>query len=151
MCVAESEAIKHNMEPALVCAVADVVSEWHPEVCNATGQLIHSLTYSSPAEANLQSTLLGLMQFSGQQARQAGYKQDLESLLIPELNLEIGIKLLKAALASCGGNLERALIVCYGYGVAALIPKIAAKIPAYKEFLSSPARPQRSSEVLPTT
>ena len=136
--IVEAEALKQKFDPALVCSVVDVVSEWHPERVIPQESLAFNPALSyNPAENHIVSSSIGLMQFTGLQARQLGYsKHNIEDLTQPELNVEIGIKLLLMALDSTSRRLEM-----YSYKIATLIPKIVSKIKPYEEFLASPARP----------
>jgi hypothetical protein len=147
VCLAESEALKQHFDPALVCSLVEVLSGWNPAKMEARDTMASNpaLQYENPEEYQVMSHCIGLMQFTGLQARALGYTQKLEDLLQPELNLEIGIKVLINSLAVTTKRLQQALVVMYGYSIASLIPKIVSKIKPYEEFLASPLRPSVQS------
>lgn len=140
---AEAEALKQEIDPALICAVVDQLSSWNPAKTEVIGDegFNPAIVYPTAEDAALASCRIGLMQFTGKQARQLGYKENLDGLLEPDRNLEIGIILLKNALAATGKQFDRSLVVVYGYSIVASIRRILGKIRQYQAFLSSPARP----------
>ena len=146
--LAEAESLKQDLDPSIACAVVDTLSGWHPElVMPSTDSLNPSLTYKDQAEQNLNRSYLGLCQFLGASARDLGYKQDLEGLLVPETNLEIGVKLLKRSLAQTSDRLDRALVLMYGQRSSSLTARVFSKINAYHRHLTSPARPQIAEQI----
>src|SRR5271154_3953781 len=140
--IAEAESIKQDFDAALTCSLIDCLSSWNPALTHSGENIVvnPSLLFRDASEANLAQTHIGLMQFLGEQARHLDYEQDLDGLLGPSLNVEIGVKLLIGALASTSSELERALIVLHGYRITSLLPRIIGKIASYREFLASPLR-----------
>jgi soluble lytic murein transglycosylase-like protein len=92
----------------------------------------------------LQRSFLGLLQFSGAQAREMGHKtEDMAALLDPETNLEIGIKLLKLSLLQASNRLDRALVLMYGHRGTPVAIRVFSKLKRYHEHLNSPQRPEQ--------
>lgn len=141
--LAEAESLKQEIDPAIVCSVIEVMSAWHPELIMAsTDNFNPGLSFGTQEEKSINGSNLGLLQFSGSQARTLGYKQNADGLLAPEINMEIGVKILRQCLAQANNNLARALTLMYGYKAASLAQKVFSKIPNFTEFLSSPLRPE---------
>jgi hypothetical protein len=140
----ESESLKQSFDPAIPCAIIECMSEWHPELILATLDAYSnpSLSFSTQAESIVNYSTIGLMQFTGSQARLHGYKQDMDGLLYPETNLEIGIKILKMSIEATNNKLDRALVTMYGYRITGLLPKVFSKIRPYHDFLNSELRPK---------
>jgi hypothetical protein len=142
VCIVEAQALKHDIDPCIPCAIIEVISQWHPEKIapHDTVSSNPSLSYN-PQEFYIVASSIGLMQFTGLQARNLDYNQTLEELCEPKLNVEIGCKLLQQSLSATTDRLERALIVMYGYRIATMIPRVMSKLKPYHDFLNSPARP----------
>ena len=140
--LAEAESLKQDLDPSIACAVVDTLSGWHPElVMPSTDSLNPSLTYKDQTEQNLNRSYLGLCQFLGASARDLGYKQDMEALLAPELNLEVGVKLIKLALLQASNRLDRALTLVYGHRGQSIAIRVFSKLKKYHDHLNSPMRP----------
>lgn len=131
-------ATEQGIDPALACAIVDTLSDWNPARLE---QSMDPQQYN-PALAAQQGpeSRLGLLQFTSAQARELGFKETQEELLAPTLNVRIGCLVLKKALAQTGGEAGRALLLCHGYSIASLIPKILNKVKMYRVFLA--ARPE---------
>lgn len=128
-------ANSEHIDPAFVCSVADVLSSWNPALVEQSmdpQQFNPALARQDALESRL-----GLLQISSSAAKELGYtKETQQDLLSPTLNVLIGCKLLKKALAQCGQVAERSLLVVYGYSVASLIPRIRERVPIYEKFLA---------------
>lgn len=136
--IVDGGATENGIDPALICSVVDVLSDWNP------ARLEQSLDPQqfNPALAQQigPEQRLGLLQFTRAQAQELGFKETQEELLAPTLNVRIGCLVLKKALAQTGGEAGRALLLCHGYSIASLIPKILNKVKMYRVFLA--ARPE---------
>lgn len=130
-----SESLKAGLDPGLVCAVVHSLSQWMPASINhAPSDLIPGWDIT-PEEANNQQTTFGLFQFTGQQAREAGYKDNLTSLLDPPVNIQLGIKILKDSLQRTP-KVEVGLMCYLGRSRAMLVPGILAFVERYGELIS---------------
>jgi len=116
LALARSTAAKHELDPALICAVVEQESSWDP----------HAIRYEPafraryvaplglpPTEEIARSISWGLMQVMGQLAREHGFAgKFLSSLCDPAAGLDIGCRILAVKLAfrsgsaSCGGNVN---------------------------------------------
>lgn len=110
-------------DPALACSIIHAMSQWIPATVNAL-------------EPETDATY-GLFQFSGQQARQAGYKGELKNLIDAQLNIELGTQLLRESLEKANNRAEAALLSFLGRSRAQMIPGIVAMIPQYERLIGS--------------
>lgn len=134
--LARSTAVKHSLDPALVCAVAEKESSWDP----------HAIRYEPsfraryvaplglpPTEEVARSISWGLMQVMGQVAREHGFAGRFLSLLCdPLTGLEIGCIVLASKIRAAGGDISRALQLWNGGGNPNYSAEVLARIANYK-------------------
>ena len=124
-----------NIDAAFVMSIVDCLSQWNPALIE---QSLDPQQYNPALARNVApNARYGLLQVSCESAKeQLEFKGKPEELLAPTLNVSLGCRLLKSALAQCGNNAERSLLVCYGYSINTMIPRIKGKIEAYKQFIA---------------
>ena len=128
-------ATAEGLPPEFVLACVDVLSSFNPALIE---QSLDPQQYNPALARNIApNARYGLLQVSYEAAKeQLEFKGKPEELLAPSLNVSLGCRILKSALAQCGGNAERSLLVCYGYSINTMIPRIQGKIGAYKQFIA---------------
>lgn len=136
LALARAAAVRHALDPALVCAVIEQESAWNP----------HAIRYESafrtryvapldlpPTEEIARSISWGLMQVMGQVAREHGYAEKfLSALCDPAAGLDIGCAVLAAKFSSAAGNAARALELWNGGGNADYAPQVLARMGRYR-------------------
>jgi hypothetical protein len=94
---------KNSVDPRLVAAIIETESSWVPWVVRYEPQFLYTVEVDRWAKAHrqskateqmLQRTSFGLMQLMGGTARGLGFEGNLTTLLVPELNVEWGCKLM---------------------------------------------------------
>lgn len=115
----------------LVCALIQVLSEWQPATVNHSPEDYVPYVNEEPEQLGT----YGLMQFTGRQARESGYKGKLSDLIDPPVNLGVGIAVLRDALSRTP-KLESGLTIYLGRARANLIPAIVGLISAYEKLLA---------------
>jgi hypothetical protein len=129
------QSVKAEIDPALACAVVHGVSQWLPASLNhAPSDLIPGFDMSY-AEAEGWQTTYGLFQFTGQQAREAGYKGKFNDLLDPSLNVSLGVEILRKSLRVTP-KLETGLIVYLNRGRAMMVPGILSMVEPYQKLIA---------------
>jgi len=133
--VAERAALTAGIDPPICLSIIDVLSSWNPALIE---QSPDPMQYN-PALASQRGPegRLGLMQITLAQSLELGLKHTQEELLEPTLNVSVGCQILKKALAQTGGEIGRAILLCHGYSVQAMIPRIRSKVEKYREFLAA--------------
>jgi soluble lytic murein transglycosylase-like protein len=127
-------ATAEGIDPAFIMACVDVLSSWSPALLE---QSPDPMAYN-PAlgRNNAPGSRIGLLQVNPEAVKELGFTETREQLFEPTFNVSVGCRLLKKALEQTGNNADRALLVCYGYSVASLIPTIRSKVAPYREFLA---------------
>lgn len=110
-----------GLEPALVAAVCEQESGWNPWAIRYEPafyqKYIVPLNLKSATEAQARAFSYGLLQCMGEVAREAGFKGVfLAELCDPEVNLEIGCKILKAKIDRAHGDVHQGLQFWNGGG-----------------------------------
>lgn len=116
-------------DPALACSIIHALSQWQPNTKNVSG--------SDDTET------WGLFQFTTQQARQHGYKGELLQLLEVELNIKLGLEIMRNSLEIANNTADKALLLYLGRSRAGMIHGILALIPLYNELIE--ARPNETN------
>ena len=128
-------AAAHELDPALVCAVAEQESAWEP----------HAMRYEPgfraryvapmqlpPTEEIARSISWGLLQVMGQVAREHGFDgKFLSALCDPATGLQIGCAVLAAKLAAADGNVPRGLALWNGGGNPDYAAQVLARAVRY--------------------
>lgn len=130
-----------DMDTSLPCSIIHALSQWQPNTKNVV----------SSDFPNGDNTTWGLFQFTGQQARQHEYKGELTSLIEVELNIQIGLKILRNCLAIANNRVEQALLLYLGRSRAMMVPSIVALLPAYWELISRRPENHEAKVALPAT
>jgi hypothetical protein len=134
--LARTAALKHSLDPALVCAVAEQESSWDT----------HAIRYEpgfrtryvaplglSPTEEIARSISWGLMQVMGQVAREHGFQEKFLSALCDSVaGLDIGCAALAAKIAAAGGNVSGALTMWNGGANPNYAQEVLARMASYK-------------------
>lgn len=134
--LARATATKHNLDPALVCAVVEQESSWEP----------HAIRYEPafrsryvaplglpPTEEVARSISWGLMQVMGQLAREHGFTEKfLSGLCDPSSALDVGCTVLADKIKAAGGDLTRALSLWNGGANPNYSQEVLAKLDKYR-------------------
>jgi soluble lytic murein transglycosylase-like protein len=114
--IAKEKAEEFGIEPALVLAFVMVESSGNPLAtryeANFYKRYIAPMLHEnaiSLEEATGRATSYGLIQIMGQVAREKGFKESFETLLIPEVGLHWGLKHLKRFIKKYPDNLDDAI------------------------------------------
>jgi soluble lytic murein transglycosylase-like protein len=111
-------ATRHNLEPALVCAIVEQESSWDAHAIRF--EPAFRARYVAPLRLPLteeiaRSISWGLMQVMGQVAREFGFTEtSLAELCAPEIGIEFGCRVLAARLARAKGDVPAALLAWNG-------------------------------------
>lgn len=108
-------------DPALACSVIHCVSQWIPATVNAAGEE--------------KDSTFGLFQFTGQQANQAGFTGKYSELIDSEVNVRLGVQILRAALNQANNRAEAALLTFLGRSRGHLVPNILAIYSQYQRLI----------------
>lgn len=132
--LARAVATRHNLDPALVCALVEQESEWDSD--SIRYEPAFRARYIAPmglppTEEVARSISWGLLQVMGQVAREHGFTgRFLSALCLPEIGLDVGCAVFAAKLAQAFGELPHALALwnggsnpCYGEEVLARLAK----------------------------
>lgn len=129
------QSTKAEIDPALACSVVHVLSAWMPAMINhSPNEMIPGFDLPEH-EANGQQATFGLFQFTGMQARQAGYKGGLNDLLDPSQNIPMGVEILRNSLRVTP-KLETGLIVYLGRGRALMTSQILWMVEPYERLIT---------------
>ncbi len=134
--IARAAAAAHELDPALVCAVAEQESAWDA----------HAIRYEPgfrtryvaplglpPTEEVARSISWGLMQVMGQVARERGFNgKFLSALCDPAAGLDIGCAVLASKLSSASDNVTRALELWNGGANTEYARQVLARMATYK-------------------
>jgi soluble lytic murein transglycosylase-like protein len=115
-------AVKHGLEPALVCALIEQESAWsewavryEPGFLSRYVAPLYTTGKLSATEAYTRSMSWGLMQVMGQVARENGFaKVSLVELCDPPTGIEWGCRILSARIARSHGDTAAALLAWNG-------------------------------------
>ena len=127
--MAETQAIVQGVDPSLLKAIIAVESNWDPRVSRFepnwkylyyARENAERLGITVETEKVLQSMSIGLMQIMGGVARELGFKGNLSELFKPEINLDYGIKKLKALIKKYPEEMD--VISSYNQGSPRLTP-----------------------------
>lgn len=129
------EADKRGVSPALACAIVHQLSQWLPATINHAPDSILPNFDLPVEELNGQQTTYGLLQFTGQQARNAGFKGQFAELIDPDLNVTLGMEILAEALRLTSKR-EVGLIIYLGRSRANIVPSIVSMIHPYEELIA---------------
>ncbi len=137
--LAREAAARHQLDPALVCAVVEQESAWNPWAIRFEPAFFSRYVAPqldrrelSATEAYARSFSWGLMQVMGQTAREQGFTgASLAELCDPATGLEVGCRVLAGKLAAAEGNLERALLAWNGGANKDYPAQVLARAPRY--------------------
>lgn len=138
--LAKATAIKHGLDPALVCAVVEQESGWNtfairyePAFMAKYVSTLYTNNKISATEAYSRCISWGLMQLMGQAARERGAAFSFLSVLCdPETGLDWGCLHLKGKLKAAAGDTRKALLLWNGGGNASYPDEVQARIPKYQ-------------------
>ena len=129
-------AIRHELDPALVCAVVEQESAWDPHAIRyepAFRARYISPLGLAPTEEIARSISWGLMQVMGQVARELGFAGNfLSALCDPGIGLDTGCIALAAKLSRADGNVSRALALWNGGASLDYAPEVLARAAKYR-------------------
>jgi hypothetical protein len=129
------ESAKQGIEPELACAVVHSQSQWMPASMNHSPDGLMPGFDFPETELNGRQTTYGLFQFTGEQARNAGYKGTFLDLIDPPLNTQLGVSILTHALHMTSKR-EVGLIIYLGRSRAPMVPGILNLIEPYKALIA---------------
>lgn len=117
---ARSAAVRHKLDPALVCAVIEQESSWNAYAMRyePAFQKRYVTALALPATEEIgRSTSWGLMQVMGQVAREHGFGGEfLSEMCSPEIGTEIGCRVLANKLLTARGDWSAGLLLWNGRG-----------------------------------
>jgi len=142
-------AARHQLDPAIVCAIVEQESAWQPWASRfepaffakyvAPLFAICKVEPPTNTEAYSRAFSWGLMQVMGQTARERGFTgKFLSELCDPSTGLDAGCELLAHRFALAEGKLERALALWNGGANPEYPAQVLARVANYSA-LSSPA------------
>jgi hypothetical protein len=133
--LAKKYATIHELDPVLVCAVAENESSWNSWSTRYEPGFFHKYIESMNlpgGEAYMRATSWGLMQIMGQTARELGFEgKFLSSLCDPDLGLEFGCRKLKKCLEAKQGDVVKALLMYNGGGDIHYPDRVIGRMPKY--------------------
>jgi soluble lytic murein transglycosylase-like protein len=133
--LARAVAANHELDAALVCAVADQESSWNPYAIRyepAFRSRYVAPLGLPPTEEVARSVSWGLMQVMGQVAREHGFGgKFLSALCEPEAGRETGCTVL-AAMIEIAGDIARALSLWNGGANPLYVQEVLAKLEKYR-------------------
>lgn len=120
LALAHTTAARHNLDPALICAIIEQESAWNPWAIRFEPQFFakyigplftnNKIDPPTNTEAYSRAYSWGLMQVMGQSARERGYDGEfLSALCDAATGLEAGCNLFAHKLAAAQGKVARAL------------------------------------------
>jgi soluble lytic murein transglycosylase-like protein len=134
--LAQTIAIRHELDPALVCAVIEQESAWNPHAIRyepAFRARYISPLGLAPTEEIARSISWGLMQVMGQVARELGFAGNfLSALCDPGIGLDTGCTALAAKLYRADGNVSRALTLWNGGASLDYAPEVLVRVAKYR-------------------
>ena len=143
LALAHAAAARHNLDPALVCAIVEHESSWNPWslrfepafFAKYIGPLFTNNKIDPPTntEAYSRAFSWGLMQVMGQAARERGFEGEfLSGLCEPAAALEAGCELFAHKLSVAQGNVPRALQLWNGGANPDYAAQVQARAAAYR-------------------
>lgn len=120
--LAKVVALKHGLDPTLVCAVIEQESAWDTDAIRYEpaffDRYVLPLNLANATEARGRAFSWGLMQVMGQVARENGYKGRYFTTLCsqPEVGLEVGCTVLRKKLNRANMNIAQGLLYWNGGG-----------------------------------
>jgi soluble lytic murein transglycosylase-like protein len=134
--LARTIAIRHELDPALVCAVIEQESAWNPHAIRyepAFRARYISPLGLAPTEEIARSISWGLMQVMGQVAREIGFAGNfLSALCDPGIGLDTGCIAFAAKLYRADGNVSRALTLWNGGASLEYAPEVLVRVAKYR-------------------
>ncbi|MGA8368435.1 MAG: lytic transglycosylase domain-containing protein [Candidatus Acidiferrales bacterium] len=129
-------AMRHELDPALVCAVVEQESSWDSHAIRYEpafrGRYVSPLGLE-PTEEIARSISWGLMQVMGQVARELGFAGNfLSALCDPGIGLETGCTALAAKLDKADGDVSRALTLWNGGANPDYPQEVIARVLKYR-------------------
>lgn len=136
--LAVQTAKAYQLDPPLVCSVAEQESSWNPFALRFEpafyDRYMKGITTISDTERHSRAFSWGLMQVMGQVAREAGFKGMYLSMLSdPYSALDVGCRVLKGKLALHPGNIEAGLLSWNGGGNIEYGKQVLARVANYAE------------------
>jgi soluble lytic murein transglycosylase-like protein len=132
---ARAAAVRHRLDPALVCAVIEQESSWNSYAIRyepTFRERYVAVLELAPTEEIARSTSWGLMQVMGQVAREHGFaRQFLSGLCLPEIGVEIGCAVLANKLSAAEGDLNAGLLLWNGGGDRSYPSRVLSKLSSY--------------------
>jgi soluble lytic murein transglycosylase-like protein len=146
LALARAAAARHNLDPALICAIVEQESVWNPWAirfepaffAKYIGPLFTNNKVNPPTntEAYSRAYSWGLMQVMGQSARERGYDGEfLSALCEPAAGLEAGCELFAHKLAAAEGKIPRALALWNGGANPDYASQVLARAETYRDIL----------------
>ncbi len=140
--LAIAAALRHHLDPALVCAIVEQESVWDPWAIRfepaffakyvAPLFAICKIEPATNTEAYSRAMSWGLMQVMGQTARERGFSgKFLSELCDPATGLDAGCELFAHKLAIAEGKVVRALALWNGGTNANYAPQVLARVSTY--------------------
>jgi hypothetical protein len=130
-----------GLDPALVCAHVDCRTRWDSgfAVSSAISYLTHQ-NFPDPMESEHRSIQWGLMAIQGEFARAEGFdsQRSLSDLLLPEVNLSAGCRLLQAISDRYTDDVERTVQALLNWNRESnrqLAAETLGKLEAYRELI----------------
>lgn len=133
---ASKAATDAGLDPALVCAIVEQESGWHPFVTRY--EPAFERHYIAPlnldwSETKGRSTSFGLMQCMGEILRELGYTGGFSSLMDDvATEVALGCKHFKNKLARAGGDVRKALQLWNGGGNLSYADQVMARLSKYQ-------------------
>lgn len=142
---ARDAAARHNLDPALVCAIVEQESAWNPWAVRyepvffakyvAPLFAVSKIVPATNTEAYARAFSWGLMQVMGQSARERGFsRRFLSELCDPIAGLDAGCELFAHKLVVANGNVRHALALWNGGANADYAAEVLARMPAYAKL-----------------
>jgi soluble lytic murein transglycosylase-like protein len=134
--LARDTALRHALDPALVCAVIEQESAWDPHAIRYEPGF--RSRYVAPlhlpaSEEIARSISWGLMQVMGQVAREHGFAgKFLSALCEPAEGIESGCRVLAAKLAGAAGDVSRGLELWNGGANQDYAAQVLARLAGYQ-------------------
>jgi len=134
--LAHAVASDHELDQALVCAVAEQESAWDSDAMRYEPEFRARYVAPlrlPPTEEIARSISWGLLQVMGQVAREHGFQgKFLSALCDPSAGLQIGCAVLAAKLAAADGNVPRGLALWNGGGNPEYAAQVLARVVRYR-------------------
>lgn len=135
--IARQKASEHGIDPALVCAVCEQESAWHPwAVRLEQGFFVRyvpqAIKENDPLEAVCRAASWGLMQVMGQVAREFGLDEPIPDMARnPAVGIEMGCRKLARSIEKHNGDLHTVLQEYNGGGNPHYADEVMTRISKY--------------------